>query len=173
MRFVLDTSAILSGKEFSGQQELYMPPSAEREIKHGRMRRRVEYLELTGMKVRAPSDEAVAKVRAYAKKTGDIVRVSEADIDVIALGIDLGATILTDDYSIQNLARGLGVQYQCICEHGITEEVVWSYRCRGCGKFFNEMKSECPVCGSALKTTRAKGKKGGNDEKRTNRLEGK
>ncbi|MEM2899356.1 MAG: PIN domain-containing protein [Thermoplasmata archaeon] len=154
MKFVLDTSAILSGKEFSGEQELYMPPSAENEIKHGRMKRKIEYLQILGLKICSPSKSAVDKVQKYAQKTGDIERVSEADIDVLALAIDLKATILTDDYSIQNLASGLGIKYQPLCQKGITEKLTWYYRCKGCGKFFDKMYDACPICGSDMKTTR-------------------
>jgi len=159
MKFVLDTSAILSGKEFSGEQELYMPPSAEHEIRHGRMKRKVEYLQILGLKICSPSKSAVEKVEKHAKKTGDIERVSKTDIDVLALALDLDATLLTDDYSIQNLAHGLGVRYQSLCQKGISEELAWYYRCKGCGKFFDKMYKSCPVCGSEMKTTRVPPKK--------------
>jgi len=61
-----------------------------------------------------------------------------------------------DDYSIQNVATRLGVPYERVLERGIVEVVRWRYRCTGCGRFFDEPIKECPVCGSRVKTTRAR-----------------
>ena len=68
---------------------------------------------------------------------------------------ELGGTVLTDDYSIQNVASRLGIPYEVILERGIREVVRWRYRCTGCGKFFEKPTKECPVCGARVKTTRA------------------
>ena len=39
---------------------------------------------------------------------------------------------------------------------GIVEVVLWRYRCTGCGRYFEDPTKECPVCGSRVKTTRAR-----------------
>ncbi|UCE37016.1 MAG: hypothetical protein JSW00_16215 [Thermoplasmata archaeon] len=154
MKFVLDTSAILSGKDFSSEYELYSSPGILKEIEHGRMRRRLDYLLESGLKVMSPSKETLKTVRECAQDTGDIARISEADIEILSLAKELDAVLVTDDYSIQNLASKLHVKYQGAAQEGITRIIEWSYRCRGCGRYWEDFHDSCPVCGSELKTTR-------------------
>lgn len=154
MRFVLDTSAILSGKDFSLEHELYSSPKILEELKHGRMKRRLDYLMESGLKVVEPSSKATEKVKKCASETGDLARVSEADIEVLSLALELECVLLTDDYSIQNIASKLNVKYQGIAQEGIKVTINWKYRCRGCGRYWEKMHDSCPVCGSELKTTR-------------------
>ncbi len=156
MKYVLDTSAILSGKDFSAENELYSSPKILDELQHGRMRRRLDFLIESGLKVQSPSKESENRVRECAEKTGDLARISGADLEILSLALELDAVLLTDDYSIQNLATELGVKYQGITQKGITEVFKWSYRCKGCGRFWEEMHDVCPVCGSELKTARKK-----------------
>ncbi|UCG69249.1 MAG: hypothetical protein JSV09_15965, partial [Thermoplasmata archaeon] len=85
MKFVLDTSAILSGKDFSAENELYSSPKILEELKHGKMRRRLDYLIESGLRVVTPSHETVERVKKCAFDTGDMARVSEADIEVLSL----------------------------------------------------------------------------------------
>ena len=154
MKFVLDTSAILSGKDLSSDNELYSSPKILDELKHGRMRRRLDYLIESGLKVMSPTKEILDEVRNCASETGDIARVTEADIEILSLAKELDAVLLTDDYSIQNLATELEVKYQGIAQKGITETIKWRYRCKGCGRYWEKMQDSCPACGSELKTTR-------------------
>ena len=154
MKFVLDTSAILSGKDFSVENELYSSPKILEELKHGKMKRRLDYLIKAGLKVITPSHETVEKVKKCASDTGDEARVSEADIEVLSLALELDCVLLTDDYSIQNIATKLNVKYRGIAQEGIKETIKWRMRCRGCGRYWDKMHDSCPVCGSDLKTTR-------------------
>ncbi len=154
MKFVLDASAILSGKEFSAEHELHSSPKILDEVRPGRMRRHLDYLIESGLKVMSPSHETIADVRKCASDTGDIGRVSEADIEILSLAKELEAVLLTDDYSIQNIATVLEIKYQGVAQEGITETIEWRYRCKGCGRYWQEKHDSCPVCGSELKTTR-------------------
>ncbi|NLI74385.1 MAG: nucleic acid-binding protein, partial [Euryarchaeota archaeon] len=91
-----------------------------------------------------------------ASKTGDDARLSPVDMEILAIAIDVKGMILTDDYSIQNLAKVLGLEYKSIGTKGIKEIFTWKYRCRGCGRIFNENMDDCPICGSALRSIRSK-----------------
>jgi UPF0271 protein len=153
-RRVLDTSALMSGRPFEG--ELFTTEDVLRELR--RQKAVTPQLEtFLAVKVRlvSPSREAVKAVEARSERTGDAHRLSPTDVRLLAVASELGATIVTDDYSIQNLARELGVPYATILERGITETVTWRYRCTGCGKFFEGWRDPCPVCGAKLRTTRA------------------
>lgn len=154
MKYVLDTSAILSGKDLPADYELFSSPKIVEELKHGRMKRRLDFLIESGLKVLSPSEKSIAEVVAAAENTGDITRVSDADMEILGLAKELNAILLTDDYSIQNIASKLGVEFKGITQEGITKTIKWRIRCKGCGRYWEKMHKLCPVCGSELKTTR-------------------
>jgi len=153
MRRVLDASALLSGASFDG--ELYTTPEAVAEVRRLGSTTQLDAVLATKVRVLTPSKESHEAVEAAARGTGDIARLSPTDQGLLALARGLDATILTDDYSIQNVASRLGIPYERVVERGIREVVVWRYRCMGCGRFFEEPTRECPVCGSKVRTTRA------------------
>ena len=61
-----------------------------------------------------PSPQARKAIITASQSTGDSKRLSPVDIDLLALAKDMDATILTDDYSIQNTAKFLGVKYKAV-----------------------------------------------------------
>ncbi len=93
------------------------------------------------------------------RSTGDSRRLSETDIEVLALALELGYQIVTDDYSIQNLATVLGVPFRGLDQKGIGAVFEWEARCKGCGKRFPAAVKECDICGSETRTARKR--KGG------------
>ena len=153
--FILDTSAILSGKPVDlGDAEILTTSGVVSEIKPGgRDYRQFQFLIEKGLKVFAPTEESLDKIKKLAKQTGDLTRLSSTDIELLALALDCSkrnesATILTDDYSIQNVANTAKISYQSINQFGITKNFKWMVRCRGCGKYFKEHIKACPICGS-------------------------
>mgnify|MGYP000022827633 CR=1 FL=1 len=104
-----------------------------------------------GMRLETPSDEAVRAVRDAAKDTGDASVLSETDTRLIALAHDEEATLVTDDYAMQNVASRLGLETRGAGKDEIEEERDWRYQCVGCGRVYDE-KKPCEVCGS--ETTR-------------------
>jgi UPF0271 protein len=101
-----------------------------------------------------PKNESIQLIKKGAEKTGDIGRLSPADIEILALAKEMNATLLTDDYSIQNLAEELNIDYKGIDIEEIKKKIYWRYRCRGCGKYWEELHKTCPICGSGLRTVR-------------------
>ena len=108
----------------------------------------------TQVRVLEPAPDDLNRVQAAADATGDARRLSPTDKDLLALALGLGATLVTDDYSIQNLCRALSIPYEPILTPGIREAWTWTYRCTGCGRTWPEWHDECPTCGSPLKTAR-------------------
>ena len=152
MGYVLDTSAILSGKFFG--EDITTSPKILEEIKpKGHSRRLLEYMLCIGMKVVEPPTEAIELIERTATKTGDIANLSDADIEVIALAYYLQSVLLTDDYSLQNIAAELKLSYASILEEGIKEKILWDYRCKSCGKFFDKYYKTCVICGGDIKRT--------------------
>ena len=133
--------------------DMYCTPDVLREVKSKGPTPQLMSMIETKVEVRSPSEEGLARVEELAEKTGDAKRLSPTDKGVLALAYDLGATILTDDYSIQNVANEMGLPYRGLSFPDIDKRIEWGYRCKGCGKYFDEWKEECPVCGSEIRTT--------------------
>jgi UPF0271 protein len=157
-RYVLDASAVLCGKELPEIENIYIPLSVLHELGKGKYLRKVENLVGIKITVVTPASQSVELVKKHANETGDLLRLSNCDIDVIAVAYELSATILTDDYSIQNLARHMGLEYLPVAEGGIKEEFKWEYVCAGCRRKFDTALAECPVCGSEIRTKRQRQK---------------
>jgi UPF0271 protein len=156
MKYVLDASALLSGKPLPPATDCSTPPSVADEVVKGRAGNAASYLLEAGLEVVTPSAASAIKVAEASAKTGDSSRVSMQDMDALALALDTGATLLTDDYSMQNLATVLGVRYQAISQRGIAHVWTWERRCRGCKKEWPEGVKECPDCGSEILVKRAR-----------------
>lgn len=152
--YVLDTSALFYGKEAPQGFECVIPPGVVRELKKEEMGGRLELLLATRIRIVSPSERSLGRVKEKAKETGDTRRLSETDVEVIALAMDLGYELISDDYSVQNLARVIGVPCRGMDQKGISEVYHWEAKCRGCGKVFPADVKECDVCGSETRTKR-------------------
>ena len=104
-----------------------------------------------GMRLETPSDETVRRVTNAAEETGDASVLSETDVRLVALAYEEEATLVTDDYAMQNVASHLSVETRGAGKEEIEEERDWRYQCAGCGRVYDE-KKRCEVCGS--ETTR-------------------
>jgi len=151
---VLDTSALFSMQDLPPDTEVHTTPSVIAELeKYGD--KRTGYWE-HALKISHPGADSLRQVKDAAEKTGDLLRLSQTDLEVLALAMELDATILTDDYSIQNLAKYMDIEYKAVGLKGIKKLVKWKLRCTGCGRIWDKEYQECPVCGSPLKTSRSK-----------------
>ena len=152
MPFVLDASALLAGRDLL-LEEMYCTPDVLREVKGKDPTVQLMSMIETRVKIRAPSEDGMARVIESSNRSGDVKRLSPSDIGVLALALELKATIITDDYSIQNVAKEMGLEYRGLSFPDIEKKIEWGYRCVGCGKRYDEPKDECPICGSRIKTT--------------------
>ncbi len=158
---VLDTSAFLAGFDpFSLSEEQVTVPKVEEEIRKNSMIlvRFKTALENGKLKVKAPSEEFLNKVNASASKVGDSFLLSETDKQLLALALELKATgyapqIVTDDYSIQNVATQLGIEFLALATFGIKRLLEWIRYCPACHREYpaNCLSKECLVCGTELK----------------------
>ncbi len=152
--FVLDTSVLYYGKDLPVDRELVITPGVVRELTKEGMGQRLELLMATRIRVSSPSHKSLTRVKEAAEKTGDSRRLSETDVELLALAEDLGYELLTDDYSIQNVARTIGISARGLDQEGIREVFEWEAKCRGCGRLLPADVKECPVCGSQTKSHR-------------------
>ncbi|MBU0623428.1 MAG: nucleic acid-binding protein [Candidatus Thermoplasmatota archaeon] len=154
--YVLDTSVLYYGKDLPQGFECVITPGVVRELDKEGMSARLELLMATRVRVSSPSDKSLRKVSEESEKTGDSGRLSEADKELLALALDLGYELITDDYSIQNLARAMGIPARGFDQKGITEIFEWQAKCKGCGKLFPADVRVCDVCGTETRTRRKK-----------------
>ncbi|MDP7079011.1 MAG: hypothetical protein QF415_03915 [Candidatus Undinarchaeales archaeon] len=150
MRFVLDASAVLEGDP-NPDDELFTVPGVMLELRSQDAQTALERLSVT---VRKPGNDALRRARAAAERTGDSHRLSETDTALIALALEEGVPLFTNDFSIQNTCRELGVPYVSPRDE-ITRSFRWELMCRDCGKRL-ERAGECPVCGGESRIRRTK-----------------
>ncbi len=149
-KFVLDTSAILSRKYDLSSSILYVTNSILKEIEKGKISRYLEMAE-SSLNIIDPDADSIARVKKAAQKTGDINRLSHTDIEAVALALQIGATLITDDYSMQNVSTVLGIKANSASIKEIGKVIEWVYRCTGCGRIYEENTGSCRICGHALK----------------------
>lgn len=113
-----------------------------------------------GARVEIPQPCMIHEVLNMAKHTRDMDELSNTDIDILAKALEHkdDATLLTDDYAIQNVAVMLGIDVKPVVQKKIHDILVWEKQCVGCHKRFDE-GDVCPICGSALKKKRKKSKR--------------
>jgi UPF0271 protein len=158
---VLDTSAFLAGFDpFSLSEEQVTVPKVEEEIRRNsiistRFRTAIENGKL---KVKAPRPEFLKNVNVLATKLGDSYLLSEADTQLLALALEFQAEgctprIVTDDYSIQNVATQMGIEFLALATFGIKRLLEWTRYCPACHREYpaNFSAKECLVCGTKLK----------------------
>ena len=156
--YILDTSAILSGKPINLEDaEILTTTGVTKEISPGGKDYFLfQVLLEKKLTIYSPSKDSIKKVNNISKETGDSTRLSDVDKELLALALDVKAegkkpVIITDDYSIQNIAHTLKIEFVGINQKGITRKYKWIYQCRGCGKKFKENIRVCPICGDKIK----------------------
>lgn len=101
-----------------------------------------------------PGEKYVSKAEDIAKTTGDYVKLSKADICIIALALkyhEEEVNVVTDDYAIQNILKKLGIKFQSYYRE-IKENVEWILICSQCGKIYPPTypNKYCEVCGGKI-----------------------
>jgi UPF0271 protein len=108
--------------------------------------------------VRSPKSSFFQDIQEASMKVGDMRYLSEADLQVLALALELkgrglSPVIVTDDYSIQNVANKIGVEFTSLLTFGIKFRFKWILYCPACyRKYPPDYKFKvCEICGTELK----------------------
>jgi len=158
---ILDTSAFIAGFDpFSIENVQYSVPMVEKELfsdslSWTRFKAAVENKKLH---IKEPDMAFVKRIKEASKTVGDISFLSEADLQVLALALQVKKSgeaplIVTDDYSIQNVANQIGVEFAPLMTFGIRFRLHWIRYCPACyRKYPADYKSKvCKICGTRLK----------------------
>jgi len=157
----LDTSAFIAGFDpFSISEEEYTVPLVRSEITGNSMAwvRFKTAVDSGKLKVVTPKRIFIDKVKAAAKVVGDKFFLSDADLQVLALALELktkgySPLVATDDYSIQNVANQMKIKFASLATFGIRFRLEWVRYCPACHRRYPpDYKFEiCEVCGTRLK----------------------
>lgn len=142
---VLDASAFIREYDTDGRTATVPRVRDELTAESGY---RFDALEGSGMHVHVPDAAVIERVERAARTSGDLNELSETDVRLVAAAFELDATLVTDDYAMQNVAEQLSVEIEPIERGGITEEREWKFQCVGCGRVYDDDPGRCPVCGS-------------------------
>ena len=153
---VLDTAALIAWPLERMRGSLVVPGqrveltriSPDREI----------LLDAADLEWASPGPDAIARASDIAVSTGDMAGLSSVDLELLALAVERAATLVTDDYRLQNLCERGGVPWLSVTMEGIRALWAWELHCTGCGTVLPPPESpnpsrdlgNCVDCGSAL-----------------------
>ena len=161
--YVLDASAFINGFEPKGQFNFTVSLITD-EVKDLKSKILLnQAIEEGKIIIKEPKDEFIKELNETISKSGDDLRLSEADKKLLALALDLKSEnenikVLTDDYSMQNVLRILQIPYDSIITEGIKGVYNWVKTCEGCKKEFDSDYpfDDCEICGSKVFKRRIK-----------------
>jgi len=154
---VLDTAALITKIILQIPTRQYTVAEVLDEVRDEESRKALRIaLEAGRLSIMKPNEESLRKVREIARKIGELLNLSKTDLAVAALALDfknrgLDPVIYTDDYSLQNLAKSLGIAFYPIRTRGIVEKRKYMVYCSACGYVASsENEKACPKCGHKL-----------------------
>jgi rRNA maturation endonuclease Nob1 len=163
---VFDTNIFLLGIDFNVLPfgKIITSPKIIEEIKEGYKNRNIwnkieAARENQKLQIKLPAPNYVKKVKFESKKTGDFNALSEPDVKLIALMLDLmnsgtqNITLFTNDYSMQNLCSELQIPFSPLLRKGIKSKIIWEVYCPHCKETYppEYLNTFCEKCQSKLK----------------------
>ncbi|MDV3278674.1 MAG: hypothetical protein LYZ69_09480 [Nitrososphaerales archaeon] len=152
--YILDSTAFYAGIPYQGSGRYYTTYLVLQEVKHHNVGSSLIH---TRVQVTEPSAESVSRVRSISSKTGDFGALSDTDVSLLALALDLSRTdgnvhLVSDDFAVRNVAEVLSIPLsETTLKGGEWKNITWRLFCKGCGKQYTNPKlTECPVCGTKL-----------------------
>jgi UPF0271 protein len=156
---ILDTSAFIQGYNLSTDEEYYTVPEVLDEIREDLGRMRYEGARASGrLKEFNPDKRWSDELEAKSRSAGEAHKLSPTDKQLLSLGLQLKSEgkepiIVSDDYSVQNMAARLGFRFVSQATKGIKKVLNWGIYCPGCRRSFDSPQEDnvCPICGTELK----------------------
>lgn len=118
------------------------PPSVREEIQSDKGQRN---LDLEQVKFVQPGNESLRKVRSISEDINS--PTSGTDEDVVALALETGTELVSDDLAVQNLAAHLEIEFSSYMNDEINELREWEVRCERCGRKMGSVDESCSMCG--------------------------
>ena len=161
--YVLDASAFINGFKLINNKN-FTVPEITAEIKDFESKLTFDMAIDEGkLIIQDVPYEYVEHVESIISKSGDVLRLSVPDKKLISLAYMLlkqenNVKVITDDYTIQNSLKIMGIPYSGIITDGIKEIYNWKKVCGGCKKEYDEDYpfDDCEICGSKIFKKRIK-----------------
>lgn len=155
--FVHDASGIFTGAPLNLPGKHYTTPEVVEEVRDKHSSLLLQFALNSGkLEVVKPQEKYLRRAEGEAKRIGEIVALSNTDISVIALALELkdrghNVIVVTDDYAIQNTILHLGIEFLSMKTTGVKKMMKYQVYCPACGwKGVTSLKL-CPRCGLTLK----------------------
>lgn len=161
--YVLDASAFINGFQLETKNN-FTVPEITLEIKDFESRLKFDAaIEENRLVIQDVSCESIDAVDEVISESGDILRLSGPDKKLIALAYMLqkegrSVKVISDDYTIQNTLKIMGIPFSGVITEGIKEVYNWKKVCEGCKKEYDEDYpfDDCEICGSKIFKKRIK-----------------
>lgn len=141
MEAVIDTNVLIHGRGKFDFDRIYVVPGVVEEVK-SEMGKNI--LGSIDYEVIEPAESEVERV----KEKSEEINSPTSDIDerLVAVAMERGLTLVTDDKAMQNLALHLDVDFEGFHDPALEDKIEWKKLCKNCG---NEVSTPpCPRCGS-------------------------
>ena len=157
----MDTTAFFLGYDpLTIKEEQFTTPSLLKELEYettSSLRFRLA-IEAGKIRLQQPSEKFLKEIEESSRRIGDFAKLSEVDREVLALAFELkkegfSPIIVSDDYSVQNIADKLGIEYASLATFGIRYHFKWALYCPACHRRFPPTYAHraCSICGTTLK----------------------
>ena len=157
--YVMDTTAFIAGSyALSLNSTCFTTNYVVNELKDKESYSKLEAARIMGkLLIKDPSENSLSKIKEISYKLGMLHKLSKADLSILALSYELKKggyepIILTDDYSVMNIAKELNLEFKPLRTKGITKVARLIKYCPACGRTFRNNITHCPICGSKLRS---------------------
>lgn len=155
--YILDSPVFISGFTEFTNKKFITTKLVLKEIKSKILIKRINIMIKKGLiKIVKPKEKYIKKIIENSKKIGDFGKLSRTDIEILAIALEgknigKNVIIVSDDYSLQNTAKSLGIETIGIHFPKIKKQIEWQWYCPSCFKKYDEASEICQICGSKLK----------------------
>ncbi|MDO5860083.1 ribonuclease VapC [Methanobrevibacter sp.] len=161
--YVLDASAFINGFQLESSNNFTVPEITS-EIKDFESKLKFDAaIEENKLVIRDVSEDCEKAIEEVISKSGDVLRLSSPDKKLISLAYMMfkegkNVKVISDDYTIQNTLKIIGIPYSGIITEGIKGVYNWKKICEGCKKEYGEDYpfEDCEICGSRIFKKRIK-----------------
>lgn len=155
--YVLDASAFINGFNLESENN-FTVPEITYEIKDFESRLKFDSaIDENRLVIQDVTGESIDEVEKVISESGDILRLSLPDKKLISLAYMFHSQgkdvkVISDDYTIQNTLKIMGIPYEGIVTEGIKGIYNWKKVCEGCKKEYSDDYpfDDCEICGSKI-----------------------
>ena len=123
MTLVLDSAAFINDSFFEREEDCFTVQEVVGELKDFKSKQLAEAAIASGkLKISFVNPVSLKIVKKIAEEVGSSAHLSETDLKVVALAVQLNAKVISDDYTVQNLCAHIGLDYEGVLRGKIKEK---------------------------------------------------